>query len=53
MLPASLVLLALGLGASSLALVYLAIFCSIAWVPLLVVGLVKQSGTRRSGRQVA
>jgi len=52
MLPISMVALVGGLSLPSLALVYLSIFCSIAWLPLLVIGLMKLSAFRRTGRQV-
>ena len=46
MVPLAVLLLVLGLGTSSLALVYLSVFCSIAWLPLLIVGIVKLTRSR-------
>jgi hypothetical protein len=47
MVPLAMLLLVVGLGVASLALVYLSIVCSIAWLPLLVIGLVKLARSRR------
>lgn len=49
MLPLSFLLLVLGLALPSLALVYVSIACSVVWVPLLVIGLVRLA---TSGRRV-
>lgn len=40
MVPLSMLLLVAGLAADSLTLVYLSVFASVAWIPLLVIGLV-------------
>ena len=47
MVPLAMLLLVLGLGVPSLTLVYLSILCSVAWMPLLIVGLVKVARSRR------
>jgi hypothetical protein len=48
MVPLAMLLLVLSLSVASLALVYLSILCSIAWLPLLVIGLVKLARSRRT-----
>jgi hypothetical protein len=48
MLPLAFGLLVMGLGTGSLTVIYLSILCSIAWVPLLIVGLVKLARSRRT-----
>ena len=47
MLPLAMLLLVVGLLAASLVLVYLSIVCSISWVPLLIIGVVKLSKSRK------
>jgi hypothetical protein len=48
MLPLSFVLLVIGLAAPSLALVYVSILCSVVWVPLLIVRMVRHFGSRKA-----
>jgi hypothetical protein len=50
MLPLSVVLLVLGLWVPALALVYLSVLSSLAWIPLVIVGVVKTvTDSRRAG----
>lgn len=49
MIPLSVLALVLGLILPSLGLVYLSIFCSVVWIPLLIVGVVRLSASRRTG----
>jgi hypothetical protein len=48
MVPLAMLLLVVSLSVASLALVYLSVLCSIAWLPLLVIGLVKLARSRRT-----
>jgi hypothetical protein len=49
MLPLSLLLLVAGLVVPSLALVYLSILAGLAWVPLLIIGIVLLTRDRQAG----
>jgi len=49
MVPLAILFLGLGLGLASMALVYVSILCSVAWMPLLIVGMVKLA---RSGQSI-
>ncbi len=46
MVPLATLLLLVGLTTSSLALVYLSIFCSVFWLPLLVIGVAMAMASR-------
>jgi hypothetical protein len=46
MVPLSFLLLVVALADGSLVLVYLSVLASIAWIPLLVIGLVKRLKAR-------
>jgi hypothetical protein len=48
MVPLAMLLLVVSLSVVSLALVYVSILCSLAWLPLLVIGLVKLARSRRT-----
>ena len=41
MVPLAMVLLVAGLASASLTLVYLSVLCSVVWLPLVAVGIVK------------